>query len=208
MIATASNWTPQMKIKMPMVLAAPLLLSACAVGRLEPMNVPLKYTANSRDATVVGNLSCAAVAQVQVADGRADKTLGERVHESKPLTATVTTSSDVAAWVQDGVQTMLTQNGFKTGSGPKLNIVVDSVRTKESVWHRASYDAQVVFKAQLLGPSGNACWTDTIQGRDGAYGYAGSVENYQQALNNALDTASLNLAQLGSFKEALCKCGN
>jgi uncharacterized lipoprotein YajG len=208
MIAAAPNWTPQMKIKMPMVLAVPLLLSACAVDRIEPMNVPLKYTPNAKDATVVGNLSCAAVSQVQAIDGRADKTLGERVHESKPLKATVTTSSDVAAWVQDGVQTMLTQNGFKTGSGPKLNIVVDSVRTKESVWHRSSYDAQVVFKAQLLSPSGNACWTETIQGRDGAYGYSGSVENYQQALNNALDTASLNLAQLGSFKEALCKCGN
>jgi Uncharacterized lipoprotein len=197
-----------MKIKMPMVLAVPLLLSACAVDRIEPMNVPLKYTPNSKNAAVVGNLSCAAISQVQATDARADKTLGERVHESKPLTATVTTTSDVAAWVQDGVQTLLTQNGFRTGSGPKLSIAVDSVRTKESVWHRSSYDAQVVLKAQLLSPAGNACWTETIQGRDGAYGYSGSVENYQQALNNALDAASLNLAQLGSFKEALCKCAN
>ena len=197
-----------MKIKMLMVLSVPLLTSACAIDRIEPINVPLKYMPNSRDATVIGNLSCAAISQVQVADGRTDKTLGERVHESKPLRADVTTSSDVAAWVQDGVQTMLTQNGFKVGSGPKLSITVDSVRTKESVWHRSSYDAQVVFKAQLLSPAGNSCWTETIQGRDGAYGYSGSIENYQQSLNNALDTASLNLAQLGSFKEALCKCGN
>jgi uncharacterized lipoprotein YajG len=193
---------------MLMVLTVPLLTSACAVNRVDPMNVPLKYTANSKDATAVGNLSCSAISQVQVTDGRTDKTLGERVHESKPLKAQVTTSSDVAAWVQDGVQSMLTQNGFKLGSGPKLNISVETVRTKESIWHRSSYDAQVVFKSQLLSPAGNSCWTETIQGRDGAYGYSGSVENYQQALNNALDTASLNLAQLGSFKEALCKCGN
>jgi uncharacterized lipoprotein YajG len=197
-----------MKIKMLMVLAAALLISACAIDHIDSMNVPLKYMPNSRDATVVGNLSCTAVSQVQVTDGRTDKTLGERVHESKPLKAEVTTSSDVSAWVQQGVQTMLTQNGFKIGSGPKLNITVDTVHTKESVWHRSSYDAQVVFKAQLMSPAGNSCWTETIQGRDGAYGYSGSVENYQQALNNALDTASLNLAQLGSFKEALCKCGN
>jgi uncharacterized lipoprotein YajG len=197
-----------MKIKMLMVLTVPLLISACAVDRIDPLNVPLKYTPNSKDATVVGDLSCSAISQVQVTDGRTDKTLGERVHESKPLKAQVTTSSDVAAWVQDGVQTMLTQNGFKLGSGPKLSITVDTVHTKESVWHRSSYDAQVVLKGQLLSPSGNSCWTETIQGRDGAYGYSASVENYQQALNNALDTASLNLAQLGSFKEALCKCGN
>jgi uncharacterized lipoprotein YajG len=197
-----------MKMKMLMVLSAPLLISACAVDRIDPMNVPLKYSSNPKDATVVGNLSCSAVSQVQVTDGRADKTLGERVHESKPLKAEVTTSSDVAAWVQDGVQTMLTQNGFRLGSGPKLSITVDTVHTKESVWHRSSYDAQVAFKGQLLSPSGNSCWTETIQGRDGAYGYSGSVENYQQALNNALDAASLNLVQLGSFKEALCKCGN
>ena len=197
-----------MKIKMLVVLTGPLLISACAVDRIEPMNVPLKYTPNSRDATLIGNLSCAAISQVQVTDGRADKTLGERVHESKPLKANVTTSSDVAAWVQEGVQTMLTQNGFKMGSGPKLSLTVETVRTKESVWHRSSYDAQVAFKAQLSGPSGSSCWTETIQGRDGAYGYSGSIENYQQALNNALDTASLNLAQLGSFKDALCKCAN
>jgi uncharacterized lipoprotein YajG len=197
-----------MKINMLMVLAAALLSSACAIDRIDSMNVPLKYTPNSRDTTVIGNLSCTAVSQVQVSDGRTDKTLGERVHESKPLKAEVTTSSDVSAWVQEGVQTMLTQNGFKIGSGPKLSITVDTVHTKESVWHRSSYDAQVVFKAQLMSPTGNSCWTETIQGRDGAYGYSGSVENYQQALNNALDTASLNLAQLGSFKEALCKCGN
>ena len=197
-----------MKNGMLMVLTAPLLISACAIDRVDPMNVPLKYTPNSKDAMVVGTLSCSAVSQVQATDGRTDKTLGERVHESKPLKAEVTTSSDVASWVQNGVQTMLTQNGFQLGNGPKLTITVDTVHTKESIWHRSSYDAQVVFKAQLLSAAGNSCWTETIQGRDGAYGYSGSVENYQQALNNALDTASLNLVQLGSFKEALCKCAN
>src|SRR5579863_1821289 len=159
--------TPQMKIKMLMVLTPSFLVSACAVDRIEPMSVPLKYAANSKDATLVGTLSCSAISQVQVSDGRTDKTLGERVHESKPLKAEVTTSSDVAAWVQDGVQTMLTQNGFRLGSGPKLDITVDTVHTKESVWHRSSYDARIVFKGQLLSPSGNVCWAETIQGRDG-----------------------------------------
>lgn len=206
MIAPVHYRHREMKIKTLMVLAVFLLLSACAVGRIDPMNVPLNYSANPKNATVVGNLQCAAIAQISVSDGRTDKTLGERVHETEPLKAEVTTSSDVAAWVQNGVQTVLTQNGFSVGSGPKLDISVESVHTNESVWHRSSYDARVVLRSQLKSASGQACWNETSQGRDGAYGYSGSVENYQQALNNALDTASLNLAQLGSFKDALCSC--
>ena len=195
-----------MKIKMMMALTVLVLLSACAVDRINPMNVPLNYNPNPKNASVVGNLQCTAIAQIHVSDGRTDKTLGERVHESKPLKAEVTTSSDVAAWVQNGVQTVLTQNGFSIGSGPKLDISIETVHTNESVWHRSSYDARVAFRSQLQGASGKACWNETIQGRDGAYGYSGSIENYQQALNNALDAASLNLAQLGSFKDALCSC--
>jgi hypothetical protein len=195
-----------MKIRSLMVLTVPLLFSACAVDRIDPMNVPLNYGANPKNATVVGTLQCAAIAQISVSDGRTDKALGERVHETKPLKAEVTTGSDVAAWVRNGVQTVLTQNGFSIGSGPKLDIRVETLRTNESVWHRSSYDARIAFRSQLQSASGNVCWNETIQGRDGAYGYSGSVENYQQALNNALDAASLNLVQLGSFKEALCSC--
>lgn len=190
-----------------MVLAAPFLLSACAVSRVDPLNVPLSYTSDSRNVAVVGALQCNTVAQVEVTDARTDKTLGERIHESKPLKAVVTTDSDTAAWAQSGVQVVLQQNGFSFAGGPKLTLSVDYLHTKETIWHRSGYDARISMTAHLQSASGKTCWTETIQGRGGNYGYSGSIENYQQTLDEALSNATLNMIQQQGFKDALCTCG-
>jgi hypothetical protein len=196
-----------MKNKGLMVSAA-IVVSACAVSRVDPLSVPLNYSPDAKNTAVVGTLSCNALSQVQVSDARTDKTLGVRTHESKPLTATVTTPSDVVAWVQTGLQKLLSQNGFSvSGSGPTLAVSIDSLRTGESIWHRSSYDAHIGLSGRLQGPSGKVCWSETVQGTGGNYGYSGSVENYQQTLNAALDDADLKLVQLPAFKNALCSCG-
>jgi hypothetical protein len=194
------------KILMPSAL---LVLSACAVSRVDPMSVPLLYTPNPQNAGAVGALACNAISQIQVSDARTDKTLGTRVHESLPLKAGVTTDSDAASWVQSGLQNLLTQNGITLqGNAPKLSVTLDSLHTTESIWHRSGYDASITLTGRLQSPSGKVCWNATVQGTGGNYGYSGSILNYQQTLNGALDAASVNLAQLQGFKEALCKCDN
>ena len=192
-----------------MWLLAALAVSACAVSRVEPLSVPLTYTSDPRNAGVLGSLSCNSLAQIDVTDARADKTLGLRVHESKPLKADVTTSSDAASWVRQGLQTFLSQNGISAGgTGPKLAVTLDTLHTNESIWHRSSYDARVALTGRLQSPGGKVCWNQTILGTAGNYGYSGSIDNYQQTLNGALDAASANLAEAPGFKEALCSCGN
>jgi hypothetical protein len=192
-----------------LLTAALLVLSACAVSRVDPMSVPLLYTTNPRNAGVIGTLMCNAIAEIQVSDARTDKTLGTRVHESLPLKAEVTTGSDAAGWVQSGLQSVLTQNAVTIqGNGPKLSVTLDSLHTTESIWHRSGYDARIALTGRLQSPSGKVCWNATVQGTGGNYGYSGSVVNYQQTLNSALDEASLNLAQLQGFRDALCTCGN
>lgn len=171
------------------------------------MSVPLVYKANPKSAGQLGKFSCGGVSQVQVTDARTDKTLGVRTHESKPLKADVTAGSDAAAWVRDGVQTYLGQNGLDSwASGPRLMVSLEKVRTSETIWHRASYQAHVFLSAQLQGPAGKACWKGNAEGVGDNYGYAGSVENYQETLNSALDAATLNLAQSPDFGAALCHC--
>ena len=157
-----------------------------------------------------GGLSCNTLSQVQVTDARSDKSvIGIRTHESKPLTAPVTSSTDPAVWVQSGVQGFLGQNGVvPSGHGPKLAISLDSLHTTESIWHRSSYEASLALTASLQSPAGKVCWKQTVQGTGGNYGYAGSIQNYQQTLNAALDNATLNLAQSPGFKDALCQCAN
>lgn len=186
------------------------VLAACAVSRVDPLSVPLVYTANPKNAGVFGGLSCNAISQVQVTDARSDKSvIGIRTHESKPLNAPVTASTDPAVWVESGVQAFLGQNGIvPQGHGPKLAITLDSLHTTESIWHRSSYDASLALSASLQSPAGKVCWTQTVEGTAGNYGYAGSIPNYQQTLNAALDSASLKLLQSPGLKDALCHCAN
>lgn len=67
------------------------------ISRVDPLSVPLTYTQNPKNAYLVGALSCNTLAQLQVSDTRSDKSLGMRVHESKPLKAEVTAGGDPSA---------------------------------------------------------------------------------------------------------------
>lgn len=191
-----------------LLLSVFVVVSACAVSRLDPLSIPLAYKPNPKNTGLLGGLTCNAISELQVSDARVEKTIGVRTHESKPLKADVTAAGDPAAWVHDGVQGFLAQNAVSfQGRGPKLLVSLDSLHTVESVWHRASYDARIALTGQLQGPGGKTCWKESVDGAAGNYGYAGSVLNYRETLNGALDAASMHLAESQGFKTALCHCG-
>lgn len=184
-------------------------LAACAVSTVDPLTIPLSYKINPKNAGAIGGLACPAIAQVQVTDQRIDKILGVRTHESKPLKAEVSAGGDPAAWALDGIVGLLTQNGVIVQNGaPQLLVAIDTLRTTESIWHRASYSAQVTMSGRMVARSGRVCWQGTGTGEGGDYGYAGSIQNYQETLNAALDAATVQLAQSSGFKDALCHCAN
>jgi hypothetical protein len=191
------------------ILVMSLALSACAVSRVDPLSIPLAYKTNPKNASVLGGLPCSTLSEVEVTDARADKNLGTRVHESKPLKANVTAGTDPAAWARDGMQTFLGQHGVSVqGGGPKLMVSIDAMNTIESIWHRSSYDAHISLTAQLQSPTGKICWKEAADGAAGNYGYSGSILNYQETLNGALDAATLHMAQSQGFKDAMCHCTN
>lgn len=192
-----------------LVLSAFVVLSACAVSRLDPLSVPLAYKANPKNAGLLGGLTCNAISELQVSDARTEKTLGIRTHETMPLKADVTAATDPVAWVHDGVQGFVQQNGVSLqGTGPKFLVSLDALHTVESAWHRSSYDARITLTGQLQGPGGKACWKESVVGTAGNYGYAGSVPDYQETLNGALDATSMQLVQSQAFKTALCHCAD
>lgn len=187
----------------------PLAAAACAVSRVDSLSVPLVYKANPKNVGVLGGLSCNAVSQVAVQDARTQKVLGTRVHESKPLKADVTAGSDPATWIGDGVRSVLQQNGFNTqGGGPRLIVTLDSLHTVESIWHRSSYDARITLTGELQTARGKVCWKGDVEGQGGNYGYSGSIENYQETLSTALDSATSNMILATGFKDALCHCAD
>lgn len=187
-----------------------LTVAACAASRVEPMSVPLSYKTNPKNVGLLGGLSCNAVSLVQAQDARTQKTLGTRVHEKKPLKADVTADGDPASWVRDGVKSVLQENGFGTvgGAGPRLVIALDSLHSVESILRRSSYDARVTLSGELQTLAGKTCWKGSVEGQGGNYGYTGSIADYQETLNAALDSAISNLFLTAGFKDALCRCAD
>ena len=187
---------------------AAVLLSACAATHVAPLSVPLAYAMNPSNASAVGPLSCNTVSQLTVRDARTNKLLGTRTLEGKPDTADVSIANDPVAWVHDGVQSFLSQNGVSFGGpGPQLALSLDSLTTTENLWHRSSYRAGLALTDRLQSASGKVCWQNTSQGKGGNYGYSGSATNYQETVNEALDDATQQMASLPAFKDALCHCG-
>jgi hypothetical protein len=46
-----------------------------------------------------------------------------------------------------------------------------------------------------------------VEGSSENYGYAGSIENYQETLNHALDRAAMRAFSAPGFRKAVCSCG-
>jgi len=192
-----------------------LCASACAVSSVEPLTIPLVYTPTPNPEAVLAAPACKAAIRIYVDDKRTEKLLGVRIHESKPLRADVSAGGDPAAWARDGVEHFMAQsgvvaqNGESPGAGAAvLNLDLDAMRTSENIWHRSGYDARIVFAASLQTASGKTCWQESVDGKAGNYGYSGSVLNYQETLNGALDAASLHMLNSAAFESALCHCGD
>lgn len=186
-----------------------LCAAACAVSAVEPLTIPLAYKPAPNPAAVPVALSCPSAVNIQVDDKRAEKLLGTRFHESKPLKADVSAGNDPAAWAREGVEHFMAQTGVKPGAGgPTLSLDLDALGTAETIWHRSGYEARIVFAAALQSPSGKTCWQESVEGKAGNYGYSGSIENYQETLNSALDAATLHMLNSAAFNSARCHCAD
>lgn len=193
----------------PSIACIALAVSACVASSVQPVTVPLVYKPSPKQLGLVNSFPCNAIARVQVTDARSEQTLGVRAHESKPLTAEVSASGNAGSWVEDGVQKYLTQAGIHfQGGGPALMLSLDSLRTSETVLRRSSYEARTVLTGRLQTPAGKNCWEGKLEGASGNYGYSGSILDYQETLNDALNAATVHMAESQGFREALCHCAD
>jgi hypothetical protein len=187
---------------------AGLILVSCAPSTLIPISFPAPQYKRMVSIEETATLGCATVGEIQVADERADKTLGQRYLEEKhEVTRPVTLTNDPSEWVRTGLLAAIVRAGATTGTSgqPALKVSVRRIVTEEKVFRRANYAGRVVLDAELLPPGGGtACWSGTVDGFAENYGYAGSTENYQETLNHALDRAALKLIGDPAFTKLLC----
>lgn len=195
-----------------LLVAAPLVvgLTGCAtVSTVEPLTVPLVYTVDPDNNAPLASFSCPYLAGISVVDKRSDTVLGVRYHESKPLKADVSVGGDPLLWIHGGLESYLAQNNIKAGpSGPKLVIELDSLKTSENILHRSGYEARITGNASLESASGKSCWHAAVESDKGNYGYVGSIKDYQEVLNRALDKIGSEIVSSPDFTVVLCHCAD
>jgi len=176
--------------------------------RVEPMSVPLQYKSMADTDDYDRFSDCAAISDIRVTDARTDKTLGQRFIQgvSEPW-ADVKTDSNVAEWVTTGVVEGLKNSGaaMAVAGKPVLHVSVEQVSTKENVYFAGGYEGHVVISGELLAANGKSCWKNRAEGSGENYGHAGSIANYQETLNHALDRAVISM--LSSLESSVCDCG-
>jgi uncharacterized lipoprotein YajG len=195
------------------LLAMLILLAACSTPSMVlPFSFPLRYQTMASPGEFPALGSCAALSAVRVDDAREEKTVGKRFIEGKNAPpAPVTVSTDVAEWVRAGAESALTRSGGSIGTAdaPTLHIRVEGLTTNENVLHRAGYDGRITLSAELTAKGAGApCWNGHAEGFSENYGYAASVENYQETVNHALDRAMIGLLSDPELKKAICDCGS
>jgi hypothetical protein len=188
-----------------------LFEGGCATpSSVTPLSIPLVYKTVATPGDFSTLATCASISDVQVIDARADKAIGRRFVEDNAATvAPVTAASDVAAWVRAGAMEVLKQSGVSLGKpgAPVLRIAIEQIRTNENVVHRSGYDGRIMISGKLSKKGGGSvCWSDRADGESENYGYAGSVENYQETLNHALDRAMIRMITIPEFRRAVCTC--
>ena len=186
-----------------------LAISCTTPASVAPVSVPLQYKTMASPGEFPTLAPCAGVSSVRVTDARTDTVLGKRFIEGKNApSAAVTTSSDVAEWARSAVLEELRRAGVATAKAgaPALSITIEQISTSENVLHRSGYEGRLLISAELAGANGTSCWKDRGEGFAENYGYAGSVQNYQETLNHALDRAMIRLMSSTDFKKAICGC--
>lgn len=195
-------------MKPSLFAAAAIALAGCAAPKtVEPLSLPLAYKMMATPTEFPAVTECHSLAGIKVKDQRREPRIGVRVLEEHPdQTADVNAASDVVEWVRAGFEAGLSQSGLAVGGGSAtLNLVIDDLRTNENVLHRSGYDSRISLLAEVT-RNGKTCWKGDLQGKASNYGYSGSVENYQEMLNHALDRAVIDLVDSSEFRRAACAC--
>ena len=188
-----------------------LIIGACTTipTSLSPIAVSLQYKTMVNRGEFPPLPQCASISNVQATDSRSERVIGKRYVETNPsITAPVSVSSDVAAWVRTGTLETLRNAGIAdSANGPVLRLTVRQIVTTEDVARRSGYEGRIILTAQLRRKGGNPCWQGNIEGASENYGYSGTAENYQETLNHALDRAMIRMFNDPGFQKGVCSCG-
>ncbi|SRR5579872_3731674 len=134
-------------------------------------------------------------------DGRANReAIGE--NREDPQAKPVTTSDDVGAYVSTHMRELFDQAGLHTVDSNGEVLIRGEVK-RFFVRETSTYKAEVAVHLTVLDGSGKTLWSGVATGDATRFGRSYKLENYFEALSDALVNTVSSMLQSAEFQKAL-----
>ena len=184
--------------------------NASVFARGEPLeNIPLKWSPTSTLAEWGAvDLSGATIpTKIQwdtFTDTRQNPSLVAENRENANKIKSVTTSSDVAAFVGDHLKESLHGAGLNiVDSG--ADVIISGEIRKFFVTEVNTYNGEIALLIHVKTPDGKELWTGMASGDATRWGRSYHAANYYEAMSNMVLSATYNLLNNAGFRDSLAK---
>ena len=134
-------------------------------------------------------------------DVRDDKqAIGENQEDDKPKP--VTTTDDVGAFVSTHMRELFDKAGLNTVSHDGAVTIRGEVK-RFFVRETSTYQSEVIVHVTVLGQDGEKLWSGEATGDAKRFGRSYKLENYYEALSDAVVNAVSSMLQSADFDRAL-----
>jgi hypothetical protein len=126
--------------------------------------------------------------------------IGENLEDDKPKP--VTTNDDVGTFVTGHVRELLERAGIRTVESDAAVTIKGEVR-QFFVKETHTYNSQVTLHLTVLDRNGNRLWSGVASGEATHFGRSYKLENYYEALSDAIVNVVTSMLHSSGFQKAL-----
>ena len=187
------------RLVLPLLLVAVTLTAHATPALLE--HVPLEWRPTSRLQLGAMQMSQAPIQFETFSDARPDKqAIGENREEEKPRP--VTTSDDVGAFVSGHMRELFDRAGLRTVARGGAVIIKGEVR-QFFVRETSTYKSTVAVHLTVVARDGRTLWSGVASGDARRFGRSYELEDYYEALSDAIVNTVSSMLQSAEFQKAL-----
>jgi hypothetical protein len=184
------------------ILAVLLAVSVCAYARTALLeHVPLQWKPTSDLQLGTKEMSATPIQFETFQDARDNKeAIGENLEDDKPKP--VTTADDVGAFVSSHMRGLFERAGLKTVDSNGAVIVKGEVKAFY-VRETSTYKSEVAVHLTVVDRDGKTLWNGLASGDATRFGRSYRLENYYEALSDAIVNTASSMLQSAQFQAAL-----
>jgi hypothetical protein len=172
-------------------------------------NIPLKWSPTSTLAEwgaidLSGATITTKIHWDGLTDARENPTLVAENREKENNIRTLTTSTDVAAFVSDHMKEAVHGAGLNVVDGG-ADVNVSGELRKFFVTETGTYNGEISVLVHVKNGAGKELWTGIISGDASRWGRSYNAANYFETMSNMILSATYNLLNSAGFRDSLVK---